>query len=120
MKKSELLNETTALIVRDLGFESTKTITDEAQLLEEVAHVVAYMIEHKIDLLLSTMYRMDVDEVKIHNALNAPDDTLPVNYRLAKLIIDRQKKRVLTKHNSKVTKRNDYDNMPFGFDGVSF
>jgi len=123
MKKEQLLDETTVLILRDLEFESTTPIIDEAQLLEEVAHVVAYMIEHKIDLLLSTMYRMDVDEVKIHAALNAETDTQPVNYRLAKLIIDRQKKRVLTKHNSKVSNRDDFNDSIWGwnnYDTVSF
>lgn len=109
MEETQLLNETTALIVRDLGFESTKSVTDEAQLLEEVAFVVADMMEHKIDLLLSTMYRMDIDETKIHHALNTHSDFEPVNFRLAKLIIDRQKKRVLTKYNFKTSKKDNSD-----------
>ncbi len=109
MEDTILLNETTALIIRDLGFESTTPIKTEAELLEEVAHVVAYMIEHKLDLLLSTMYRMDIDELKIHTALNAHGDFDPVNYRLAKLIIERQKKRVLTKHTFK-NKNSNTDN----------
>ncbi len=106
MEDTNLLNETTALIVRDLGLESTIPILTEAALLEEVAQVVAYMIEHKLDLLLSTMYRMDIDEVKIHDALNSHQDFEPVNYRLAKLIIERQKKRVLTKHSFKIKNSN--------------
>ena len=96
MKHIPILEETTALIVRDLNLATPAQITTEAGLLDYLSDAVAYMIEHKLDLLMSTLYRLDVDEKKINQAL-LPGQTDTANVALAKLIIGRQKKRIETK-----------------------
>ena len=98
-----ILEETTALIVRDLNLTTPTSIPDEAALLDYLSEVVAHMIAHKLDLLMSTLYRLDVDEKKIQQAL-LPGQKDSADVALAKLIIERQKKRIETKRAFSVNK----------------
>ncbi len=98
-----ILEEMTALIVRDLNLTTPAYIQDEAALLDYLSNVVAHLIEYKLDLLMSTLYRLDVDEKKIHQAL-LPGQSYNANVALAKLIIERQKKRIETKRAYSVNK----------------
>ncbi len=88
-------------MARDFGLEpSNKKTWTEADLFELLANEVADMIEHRIDLLLSLMYRLDVLEVDINAALN-PANPVAANVALATLIMERQRQRVLTKRTYK-------------------
>lgn len=86
----------TALIVRNFELETTEESLSEEELLELLTHQVAYMIEYKMDYLLSLLYRLDVLEHKINHALS-PVAIDPPAIGLAKLILERQKQRVATK-----------------------
>jgi hypothetical protein len=88
--------ETTALIVRDFELTTPDKAMSEAELLAYLADVIAYMIDKKLDYLLSLLYRLDVAEDKINRAL-MPGNTEDANVALARLVIDRQKKRIATK-----------------------
>ncbi len=101
-----MIAETTALIARDFGLEGHETPLTEEELLLLVANEVAYMIEHRLDFLLSLLYRLDVLEPDINFALS-PYCTEPANEALAKLIVDRQKKRILSKRKYKQSKPKD-------------
>ena len=73
--------ETTALIVRDFELTTPEKPMNEAELLDYLANVVAYMIENRLDYLLSLLYRLDVAEDKINRALmpgNAEDANVAV------------------------------------------
>lgn len=88
--------ETTALILRDFELvEPNKEITEQ-ELLNYLSDAIAYMIEHKLDFLLSLLYRLDVSERKINEAL-LPGNTEDAPNALAKLVLERQKQRVATK-----------------------
>ncbi len=89
-------SETREMIIQDFGLEIPGEGMDEAALFQILADAVAYMIEHKIDFLMSLLYRLDVLEPHINHALSplCPD---PANIALAKLIMERQKQRVHTK-----------------------
>ena len=89
-------NETTALILRDFELDEPKTALTEQELLEYLAEAIGYMIEHKLDFLLSLLYRLDVSEQKINYAL-LPGNEDDANIALAKLVLERQKLRVATK-----------------------
>ncbi len=108
MNQAPLLEETTALIVRDLNLETPSQLADEAALLKYLSEVVEDMITHKLDLLMSTLYRLDVDEKKINKALQ-PGQPDAANVALAKLIIERQKKRIETKRAYVVNKKNLFE-----------
>jgi hypothetical protein len=88
--------ETTALILRDFELIAPKEALTEAELLDYLADAIAYMMESKMDFLLSLLYRLDVAEAKINYALSlaSPD---PANIALAKIVLERQKQRIATK-----------------------
>ena len=88
--------ETTALIVRDFELETPENPMSEAELLAYLANVIGYMIEKKLDYLLSLLYRLDVSESKINRAL-MPGNLEDANVALARLVIERQKQRIATK-----------------------
>lgn len=101
-----MIAETTALIARDFGLEGHEVPLTEKELLALVANEVAYMIEHRLDFLMSLLYRLDVLEPDINFALS-PYCTEPANEALAQLIVDRQKKRILSKREYKQSKPKD-------------
>ena len=75
-------------------------LTDE-QWLEMIAERVQWFLDNDKDLLLSYMYRLDIDEYKINNALT-PMHAEPAYILLAQLIFERQKQRIATKKAYKV------------------
>ncbi len=89
-------NETTALILRDFELSDPNKEMTELELLDYLASAIDYMIEHKLDFLLSLLYRLDVSERKINEAL-LPGKEETANIALAKLVLERQKLRVATK-----------------------
>ncbi len=88
--------ETTQLILRDFGLAQPERPFSEQEMLDYLADAISYMIEHKMDFLLSLLYRLDVSEQKIASAL-MPGTNEPANVALAKLVWERQKQRVTTK-----------------------
>lgn len=90
------LSATTELIVRDFDLEPQEESLTEEELLRLLSDVVAEMIERRLEFLLSLMYRLDIDEKKVHYALS-PFCEEPANIALAKLILERQKQRAFTK-----------------------
>ncbi len=109
---NKLTIQTTELIARDFGLElSDEPLTEEA-LLNLVANEVAYMLEYRIDFLMSLLYRLDVLEHKINHVLS-PFCTEPANIALAKLIIDRQHQRIISKRQYKQTKPDDMEGLEF-------
>ena len=88
--------QTTALIVRDFDLVIEDKVLTEEELFDLLSNEVAYMIEHRLDFLLSLMYRLDIEEKAIRKALS-PDAPELANIGLAKLILQRQKDRIFTK-----------------------
>jgi len=82
-------------LIKDLAIESQSELTEEA-FLELLTNRVTDMMARDIDLLMSYLYRLDIEESKINAALEF-NAVLPANQGLAKLILDRQKQRVATK-----------------------
>jgi hypothetical protein len=68
---------------------------DEAVLLDILAVRVEEMMRDDLDLLLSTLYRLDVYEHKIKAALQSPE--IPPALGLARLILERQKEKIATR-----------------------
>lgn len=70
-------------------------ILDEESLIRLFTERVEVMMREDIDLLLSSLYRLDIDELKIQKALRSTD--IPVAEGLARLIIERQKEKIRTR-----------------------
>jgi len=89
-----MMNNDFELHPTDLGQHS------EAELLEIMAARVAEMLETQPEYLMSLLYRLDVLESKILPVMH-PGAPEPVNYGLARLILERQLQRLKTKQTIK-------------------
>ena len=92
-----LIKETSVQIIKDFEMEKLegKELSEE-ELLRVLEQQVAYYIEHNLDFLLSSLYRLDISEKLVRAAL-LPSSDVAANVAIAKLILNRQKKRVFTK-----------------------
>ncbi|MEM1122148.1 MAG: hypothetical protein AAGJ18_17005 [Bacteroidota bacterium] len=107
MKKET--EETAKLIARDFGMEKVgQEELSEEELLRLLESQVAYYIEHRLEFLLSSLYRLDISEKLVRTALS-PSSGIPANVGIAKLILERQKKRVFTKQFYKQPKIEDLE-----------
>lgn len=97
MKEPDNITQLTAnLIKRDFELESGEEYLNEEDLLRMLIDHIDFLLEKRMEWLLSLMYRMDIDEAKVHAAL-LPTAEEPANIGVAKLVLDRQKRRVQTK-----------------------
>jgi len=96
----------TSIIVRNFELETSKDTLSEEELLVLLTEQVAYMMEYKMDYLLSLLYRLDVLEHKINHVLSPVAIDSPA-VGLAKLILERQKLRVATKQEYKPKTEDD-------------
>lgn len=94
------MNESFEVIYKDLNIENQQTISD-AELMDIIADRVHWFLDNDKDLLLSYLYRLDIEEEKIDKALS-PSDVDPAHIAIAKLIFQRQKQRMETKLKYKV------------------
>ncbi len=94
--EKSIIQQTSALIARDFGLDIGEEPLSEQELFDLLADQVAYMIEHRLDTLFSLMYRLDVKESLIRQALDPGAEEMP-NIAIAKLILERQKNRIYTK-----------------------
>ena len=69
---------------------------DEESMFQLILKRVNELLSEDVDLLMSYLYRLDVEENKINNALKL-NTILPANEGIARLILERQKKRLETK-----------------------
>jgi len=104
----DLTEKTTALIVRDFEIEIGERKLTEKELFDILCDQVAYMMEYRLDFLLSLMYRLDIDEQKINTALS-PKTLVAPNVGLAHLILERQKLRIKIKEEYGKTELDDLD-----------
>lgn len=98
MSKKNTTQLTAELIGRDFELENIDHHLTEEQLFRMLADHIDWLIERRMEWLLSLMYRMDVEEAKVQAALS-PDAPEAANIGLARLVLERQKQRVFTKQN---------------------
>jgi hypothetical protein len=108
---NEIIVATAGLIVRDFELSplEEEAITEEELLAMLSAHI-AELIERQLESLLSTLYRMDIDERKVHFALS-PFCEEPANIALARLVLERQKQRAFTKKHYKQADLGDMEDL---------
>lgn len=96
------------VIYRDLHITSFDNKLTEEYFLNLISGKVMSYLENDMDLLLSYLYRLDVEEKDITRVLQHGNPDAP-HLALAKLILARQKQRMLTKKNFKVESIDDPD-----------
>jgi hypothetical protein len=100
----EILKETQALIQKDLVLDLSEEDYSEQDILDLLADYVLYQAEKNLEQLFSLLYRLDVNERKVHAAFS-PNAKEPSNLVIAQLILDRQKEKAI----SRLQYRRDYD-----------
>lgn len=104
---------TTEMVIRDFEIERKEANSmSEQELFDMLADHIAYLIEYRLEFLLSLMYRLDIDEAKVNEALS-PANEVPANLALARIVLDRQKQRVFTKKFYKQEKLDDLEGLEF-------
>ncbi len=88
--EKKLNNYTKDLIVNSLELDSADGIS-ERELEKMLANRVAFLLANQLEFFFATMYRMDVSEPKIQEALSAQDEK--PSLKIAQLIIQRQKEK---------------------------
>lgn len=84
------------LVVQQFSLDPSKQFITEEDLLQALTEQVHFMIDNRLELLLSLLYRMDISESKINQMLS-PASPIDADRGLAILILERQKQRLLTK-----------------------
>jgi hypothetical protein len=85
-----------ALIISNFEIAGTDSGISEDELLDILTSQVEYLMDRRLDYLLSLLYRLDILEPKIKAVLYNQEIIAPAR-GLAKLILDRQKERVATR-----------------------
>lgn len=88
--------ELQALLRRDFELEELPEGMSEQELLDALADRIAWLLEYRLEYFFSLMYRLDVPEEKVGEALQ-PGGEEPANVALARLVIQRQKERLETR-----------------------
>lgn len=84
-------------LLSEFQIQKLRSQGDQDQLIfSELADRVADLMHYKMETLMSMLYRLDVDEAKIKQALDPGSDLAP-HIAIAKLIVERQIARAKTK-----------------------
>lgn len=86
-----------------------EAILDEPALLDLFTERVEELMRDDLDLLLSSLYRLDVEEYKIQRALKSAE--VPPARGIAGLIIDRQKEKIITRRTYSKGKQKDWEGL---------
>lgn len=93
---NQLERQDKQLIINSFEIEGTDDNISEKELLDILTAQVEYLMDRKLDYLLSLLYRLDILEPKIKAVLYNQELIAPAR-GLAQLILDRQKERVATR-----------------------
>jgi hypothetical protein len=94
------MNQSFELIYNELKVSEGDHLS-EKDLLDLICDRVLGFLQHEPDLLMSYLYRLDIDEEKINMAL-MPGNIDDAHIALGKLILERQKQRAEAKKKYKV------------------
>ena len=92
----KLRSITSSLVKKDFDLATQEPFMTEEALLQALADRVYQLIEENLEQLFSILYRLDVNERKVHLALKENND-IPANIEIARLIVARQKEKAKTR-----------------------
>ena len=84
----------------ELHEEASKHFSEE-EVMALLTARIAWMMEHKMELLFSLLYRLDIDEEQVRRIIH-PESDIPAAEGLAHLVFKRQKARQHTKKDIRV------------------
>ncbi len=97
MHKQELiLQQTAAFIQKDFEVEEIPEDVTEEQILDFLERFVHDLIDNDLNKLFYALYRLDINELKVHRALS-PKSVEPPHQAIARLIFEREKQKATTR-----------------------
>ncbi|MEL7161370.1 MAG: hypothetical protein AAFN92_11500 [Bacteroidota bacterium] len=96
------------LLTASLDLPAATEPLDETAFLQRLADAVDYWMQHRMEQLMSLCYTLDVDEGAVADAFR-PDAPDPANVGLARLLYQRQCRRLETKEKYKPAPLDDED-----------
>lgn len=76
--------------------EASLSAPDQEALLRELEDGINWMILHRFEALVQTLYRMDIDETRLRTLLAQPGDTDAARI-IANLLVERQLQKLRTR-----------------------
>lgn len=95
-KEALVLKETAALVQKDFEVEHIPADVTAAELLDFLERFIQDLIEHNLERLFYVLYRLDIDEQRVHQALSPYAVELPHKV-LAQLIFNREQQKARTR-----------------------
>lgn len=108
LKNSSSAIRPAQILSESLDFPAPAPGTDEATFLRQLADVVDYWMQHRMEQLMSLCYTLDVSETAVAEAFH-PNASEPANVGLARLLYARQVQRLHTKQTIKPQPLDDED-----------
>jgi len=107
-KERELIQQTGTLIKKDLDINLENNFISEEQLEEALADKIYDLIQNQLERLFSILYRLDINEAKVHYALKM-NELIPAHFAIARLIIAREKQKIISRQKYKYDKDDDVE-----------
>jgi|SRR5690606_638227 len=108
----KLLQITSSLVKKDFEMPMNSSFISEEDLVQALADRVFQLIEKNLEQLFSILYRLDVNERKVHEALQGNNE-IPANIEIARLIVARQKEKAKTRMEYDSKEVDDEDATPW-------
>lgn len=108
----KLLKITTDLVKKDFELPTQTAFIREEDLVQALADRVFELIEHNLEQLFAILYRLDVNEHKVHLALQGNKE-IAANVEIARLIVARQKEKAKTRIAYSAEESDDEDATPW-------
>lgn len=108
----KILKETQAVVKKDFNLTFEQENYSESELTDLLAEEIFRLIQQNLEQLFSILYRLDIDEQKVHTAL-APNAEAPANLVIARLIIEREKQKAESRLRYRTEKEEDDEVSPW-------
>lgn len=105
-RTSQTIIKPQLLLSESLDFPAPAEGTDEVTFLRQLADVIDYWMQHRMEQLMSLCYTLDVNEDAVAQAFH-PNAAEPANVGLARLLYARQVQRLHTKQTIKAKPLDD-------------
>lgn len=95
-KQALILQQTSAFVQKDFEVEHIPKDVTEQELLQFLEQFVLELLDNNMEQLFYVLYRLDINEQKVHRALH-PAASEPPHKVLAALIFEREKQKARTR-----------------------
>lgn len=107
-KQALILRQTSAFVQKDFEVDHLPEDVSEQELVEFLEQFVLHLLDTNMEQLFYVLYRLDINEYKVHQALS-PAAIEPPHKALAQLIFQREKQKAKTRieYNERYTEEGD-------------